>query len=111
MSMHIEELKSTEILQRIATHTHIKGLGLDDSGAALPIAAGLVGQGRAREVRSPVAAFNMFVNSSPQAAGIVVQMIKKRKMAGKALLLAGPPGTGKTAMALAISQVHKRMRG
>lgn len=33
-------------------------------------------------------------------------MIKKRKMAGKALLLGGPPGTGKTAMALAIAQVQ-----
>src|SRR4051794_29018190 len=26
-SMRIEEVKSTELLQRIATHTHIKGLG------------------------------------------------------------------------------------
>lgn len=31
-------------------------------------------------------------------------MIKQKKMAGKALLLAGPPGTGKTALALGISQ-------
>ena len=30
-------------------------------------------------------------------------MIKSKKMAGKALLFAGPPGTGKTALALAIS--------
>ena len=30
-------------------------------------------------------------------------MIKNKKMAGKALLFAGPPGTGKTAIALAIS--------
>ena len=30
-------------------------------------------------------------------------MIKSKKMAGKALLMAGPPGTGKTAIALAIS--------
>jgi RuvB-like protein 1 (pontin 52) len=34
----------------------------------------------------------------------VVELIKGKKMAGKALLLAGPPGTGKTALALAISQ-------
>lgn len=39
-----------------------------------------------------------------QAAGIVVDMIKSKKMAGRALLLAGPPGTGKTAIALAINQ-------
>jgi len=48
---------------------------------------GLVGQEKARE-----------------AAGIVVELIKAKKMAGKALLLAGPPGTGKTAISLAVSQ-------
>ena len=31
-------------------HTHVKGLGLDELGRALPIGAGLVGQERAREV-------------------------------------------------------------
>jgi RuvB-like protein 1 len=30
-------------------------------------------------------------------------MIKSKKMAGKALLVAGAPGTGKTAIALAIA--------
>ena len=30
-----------------------------------------------------------------QAAGIVVELIKSKKMAGRAVLLAGPPGTGK----------------
>jgi len=33
----------------------------------------------------------------------VVDLIKSKKMAGRALLLAGPPGTGKTALAMAIS--------
>ncbi|KAE8691730.1 RuvB-like 1 [Hibiscus syriacus] len=57
------------------------------SGNAIPLAAGFVGQAEARE-----------------AAGLVVDMIRQKKMAGRALLLGGPPGTGKTALALGISQ-------
>lgn len=87
MSIKIEEVQSTTKTARIATHTHIKGLGLDDSGRAFPTGAGLVGQEKARE-----------------AAGLVVDLIKSKKMAGRALLLAGAPGTGKTALALGISQ-------
>ncbi|KAG5187250.1 RuvB-like protein-like protein 1 [Tribonema minus] len=85
--MKIEEVQSTTKTQRVAVHTHIKGLGLNDAGIAIPIAAGLVGQEKARE-----------------AAGVVVELIKSKKMAGRALLLAGAPGTGKTALALGISQ-------
>ncbi|PSN38444.1 RuvB-like 1 [Blattella germanica] len=85
--MKIEEVKSTAKTQRISAHSHIKGLGLDENGTAIQMAAGLVGQESARE-----------------AAGIVVDMIKSKKMAGRACLLAGPPGTGKTAIALAIAQ-------
>lgn len=35
---------------------------------------------------------------------MVVDLIKAKKMSGRAVLLAGGPGTGKTALALAISQ-------
>lgn len=38
-----------------------------------------------------------------KACGIVVDLIKSQKFSGRALLLAGAPGTGKTALALAIS--------
>lgn len=48
--MKIEEVKSTVRTQRIAAHSHIKGLGLDENGVPIAIAAGLVGQKSAREV-------------------------------------------------------------
>jgi len=85
--MKITEVQSTAVDQRIASHSHIKGLGLKEDGYAEPISNGFVGQENARE-----------------AAGVVVDLIKSKKMAGRALLLAGAPGTGKTALALAISQ-------
>ncbi|MEW5308203.1 MAG: hypothetical protein WDW38_000180 [Sanguina aurantia] len=85
--MRIEEVASTTKTQRVATHTHIKGLGLKDDGNAVATAAGFVGQEQARE-----------------ACGVVVDMIRQRKMAGRALMLTGAPGTGKTALALGIAQ-------
>lgn len=85
--MKIEEVQSTVNHLRISSHTHIKGLGLKEDGSAHTIAGGLVGQERARE-----------------AAGVVVDLIKSKKMAGRALMLAGAPGTGKTAIALAVAQ-------
>uniref|UniRef100_A0A7S0CTB1 RuvB-like helicase n=1 Tax=Micromonas pusilla TaxID=38833 RepID=A0A7S0CTB1_MICPS len=86
-TMKIEEVQSTTKKQRVATHTHIKGLGLKDDGEAIDESAGWVGQEQARE-----------------ACGVVVDMIKQKKMAGRALLMAGAPGTGKTALALGIAQ-------
>lgn len=43
-------------------------------------------------------------DDTPQACGVVVDLVKSRKFSGRALLLVGAPGTGKTALALAISQ-------
>jgi len=44
------------------------------------------------------------VLTSVQACGLVVDLVKQKKMSGRAVLLAGGPGTGKTALALAVSQ-------
>jgi len=60
-AMRIEEVASTAKAQRVATHTHIKGLGLQEDGSALPMAAGFVGQEQARE-----------------ACGVVVNMIRQK---------------------------------
>lgn len=74
--------------KRVSAHSHVRGLGLNDKGECPDgPSAGLVGQKEARE-----------------AAGIVVELIRMKKLAGRAVLFAGPPGTGKTAIALAISQ-------
>jgi len=73
--------------ERIGAHTHIKGLGLDANLKAVKVKDGMVGQERARE-----------------AAGLVIQMIKEGKLSGKTVIFAGPPGTGKTAIAVAISR-------
>ncbi len=72
--------------QRISAHSHVKGLGLNEAGEAGKVASGLVGQEQARE-----------------AAGVVVDLIRSKRMAGRAVLMAGPPGTGKTAIALAMA--------
>ncbi|CBZ55679.1 hypothetical protein NCLIV_061030 [Neospora caninum Liverpool] len=72
--------------QRLAAHSHIKSLGLHADGTAMKTGGGMVGQEKARE-----------------AAGLVVDLIKTKKLAGQALLFAGPVGSGKTALAMAIA--------
>jgi len=82
----VKELPKREEV-RVGFHTHIKGLGLDEKGKAKKVADGLVGQEEARE-----------------ALGVVAQMVKEGKMAGKGVLIVGPPGTGKTALAVGLAK-------
>lgn len=72
----------------MAAHSHITGLGLEpNSLTPKENSQGMVGQVKAR-----------------RAAAVVLQMIKEGKIAGRSVLLAGPPSTGKTAIAMGISQ-------
>ncbi|CDW59954.1 ruvB 1 [Trichuris trichiura] len=84
--MNSDVVASTQ-WQRISAHSHVKDLGLDENRMAKPLGGGFVGQTEARS-----------------AAGVIVDLVKQKRMAGRAVLLAGPPATGKTAIALAISQ-------
>lgn len=63
------------------------GLGLDDALEPREVSQGMVGQIAARK-----------------ASGVVYKMIQEGKIAGRAILLAGKPGTGKTAIAMGIAQ-------
>ena len=83
----IEEVTAPRSFERIGSHSHIRGLGLDESGKARFMGDGMVGQIKARE-----------------AAGIAVELIKRGKLAGKGILLVGPTGSGKTAIAMGIAR-------
>lgn len=104
----MEEFASSNKKQRIAAHSHIKGLGLNEEGNVMNDSYGLVGQNEARKVMHLFLIYSfityLYLLSSTQAAGVIVDLIKMKKMAGRAILFVGPPGTGKTALALAISQ-------
>lgn len=81
------EGKDLTRIERIGAHSHIRGLGLDDALEARKSSQGMVGQQAAR-----------------RAAGVILQMIKEGKIAGRAVLLAGQPGTGKTAIAMGMAK-------
>ena len=147
--MRIEEVASTTKTQRVSTHTHIKGLGLQDDGAAAQMAAGFVGQENAREAAGIVVDMIRWVAAlclehepcvpaclrAPGRIGAAAcswatcagrlrlpsrcccahcrrrnerpplpPACRQKKFAGRALLMTGAPGTGKTALALGIAQ-------
>ncbi|KAF4526315.1 hypothetical protein B566_EDAN014896 [Ephemera danica] len=82
-----QEIRDVTRIERIGAHSHIRGLGLNDTLEPRNVSQGMVGQAKAR-----------------RAAGVVTEMIKEGKIAGRAILLAGQPGTGKTAIAMGIAQ-------
>lgn len=82
-----EEARDLTRVERVGAHSHIRGLGLDDTLEARLSSQGMVGQVKAR-----------------RAAGVVVQMIREGKIAGRCVMLAGGPGSGKTAIAMAMAQ-------
>lgn len=74
-------------LERIGAHSHIRGLGLDDNLDPISSSQGMIGQLKARK-----------------AAAIIIKMVQQFKIAGRAILIAGPPSSGKTAIAMAMAQ-------
>ncbi|MEM0240490.1 MAG: RuvB-like domain-containing protein [Candidatus Nezhaarchaeales archaeon] len=83
----IKEVEERGVERRLGLHGHITGLGLDEKLKAIHVADGLVGQEEARE-----------------AAGIMVELVKRGRRPGHGLLLVGPPGTGKTAIAVGMAR-------
>ncbi|OMO56475.1 hypothetical protein CCACVL1_26546 [Corchorus capsularis] len=85
--LKLSESRDLTRIERIGAHSHIRGLGLDSSLEPRDVSEGMVGQTQARK-----------------AAGVILQMIKDGKIAGRAILLAGQPGTGKTAIAMGMAK-------
>ena len=75
------------IISRAGAHSHIHGLGLDDNLEPRMSSQGMIGQGPAR-----------------RAAGIILRMVQEGRIAGRSILMAGPPSTGKTAIAMGMAQ-------
>lgn len=84
----IAESKELRGLNLIAAHSHIRGLGVEPDTLEPKLSSqGLVGQEKARK-----------------AAAVILKMAQEGKIAGRAVLIAGPPSTGKTAIAMGMAQ-------
>ena len=87
MAIDLSQVKDISRIERVGAHSHIRGLGLDDTLHARAISQGMVGQQSAR-----------------RSAGIILKIVEEGKLAGRAVLLAGEPGSGKTAIAMGLAQ-------
>ncbi|CAK7343296.1 unnamed protein product [Dovyalis caffra] len=85
--LKLSDTRDLTRIERIGAHSHIRGLGLDSALEPRAVSEGMVGQTSARK-----------------AAGVILQMIKEGRIAGRAVLIAGQPGTGKTAIAMGMAK-------
>jgi len=96
-TINVTSIKDNTQLERIGAHSHIRGLGLNDmleptnsstgSTTTTSTSHGMVGQYQAR-----------------RAVGIFRKLLSQNRSSCGSILLAGPPSTGKTAIAMGLSQ-------
>ncbi|KAG7627927.1 TIP49 P-loop domain [Arabidopsis thaliana x Arabidopsis arenosa] len=85
--LRLSETRDLTRIERIGAHSHIRGLGLDSVLEPRAVSEGMVGQIKART-----------------AAGVTLELIRDGKISGRAILIAGQPGTGKIAIAMGIAK-------
>ena len=134
------EIKEITKIERIGAHSHIRGLGLDDTleaRAVSQVSSTLETAGENPDdlhrhgplvtppfLSFPVSAclttcifFSLLLctrialpqgmvgqKDARRAAGVILKMIQAGQIAGRAILLAGQPGTGKTAIAMGMAK-------